>query len=248
MPGSVARTSRVPRPPGFQILALLGLGVLLALSSAAAMLGAGLTDPPGKLVALNPEITWRHREPPNATSASVAVDDASAVFVLENVGGRPVRVVEVEASCSCARPRVEPSTIAPNQKCVVEVRSVAFPVGDRLAVVKLRTDSPVTPNIGLRLRMLGWRAPPFLIRAAGDLVYTGGLSSDDREIYVYTEETHGSSPKPPAVTSDLPFLVIGPPTIDEKPDLDLSAVVRTYRHKITLSSTVPPRQNSAAMS
>jgi hypothetical protein len=205
MPGSLARTFRVPRPPGFRILAMLGLGVLLAPGSVVTMLRAARANAPGKLMALNPELTWRHREPPNTTSASSAVDEASAVFVQETVGGRPVRVVGVEASCTCARPQVKPSTIAPNQRCVVEVRSVAFPVGDRVAVVKLSTDSPTTPNIGLRLRMLGWRAPPFLSRAAGDLVYAGGESpADDREIYVYTSDSNSRVVVPVLVTDGVP--------------------------------------------
>jgi hypothetical protein len=90
------------RPSGRLVLALLGLGSLLVLGSLATILKAARsTDSPGKLVARRPELTWRHSAPAKGGSKSAAVEDASAVFEVENIGDLPVRVVSVEASCGC---------------------------------------------------------------------------------------------------------------------------------------------------
>jgi hypothetical protein len=230
------------RPSGRLVLALLGLGSLLVLGSLATILKAARsTDSPGKLVARRPELTWRHSAPAKGGSKSAAVEDASAVFEVENIGDRPVRVVSVEASCGCVRPSVQPSVIAPHEMGLVGVRTTAFPVGEQLATLKLHTDSPLTPTVGLRLRTLGWRDPPFLIRATGDLIYFGGSAvTEAREICVYSAELRGTKPNPPAIKSDLRFLTVALPKIDERPSSDGLGLLRTYRHEVTLSSDPPP--------
>jgi hypothetical protein len=99
----------------------------------------------------------------------------------------------------------------------------------------------VTPNVTLRLRTLGWREPPFLLKAAGDLVYKGySFVGDTREIHAITVESGSSEKTPPVVTTDLRFLRISPAAMTERPDSDPNVVQRTYRYRVTFSCP-PPR-------
>ena len=78
-------------------------------------------------------------------------------------------------------------------------QEAAFPVGERLITVGLRTDSPATPAVALTLRTLGWRDPPFVSRAVGDLIYSGdSFAAEVQDPVVSTIELPGADPKAPA--------------------------------------------------
>jgi hypothetical protein len=149
---------------------LAGLGSLLLLTSIAARLAAARPLPPGRLVVRYPDLTWRHPSPREESARLPKIDEAGASFEIENVGERPIRIIGVESSCGCSTTKVTPDFLPPGQQGIVEVRATPFAVGERLLTVNLRTDSPLTPVVGLRLRILGWRSPPFLLQSGGDLI------------------------------------------------------------------------------
>jgi Protein of unknown function (DUF1573) len=222
---------------------MMGLGLVLAIGSATIMMIANRMEFPGKLIARKPTQIWRHPSPRRLAPRSASIEEASVAFEVENVGENPVRVLSVETSCGCARPTIKPTTVAPHGSASVVVRTTAFPVGENDITIKLRTNSPLTPDLTLRLKTLGWRDPPFLARAAGDLIYPGDASrTGARELYVDTIELRESDPNPPVVNSDLPFLSVAAPIFEEKPYPEGPAIPRRYRYRITLSS--PPSQFS----
>ena len=219
---------------------LVGAGLILVMASAATLLVAARPAVPGKIEVKQPELSWRHPAPTDPSSRLPKQDEAACVFQIQNVGGLPVRIVGVEASCGCAKPKVEPTVIGPGGVGTVEVRTTPFPVGENLITVSLRTDSPVTELVNLRLRTFGWRHAPFLFQSKGDLMYRGdSLESEVREVFLLTVEVLGSTPRPPRIKSELPFLTFGPPQVSEKPYVDPSTVVRTYRHDVRVSSLPP---------
>jgi hypothetical protein len=81
--------------------------------------------------------------------------------------------------------------------------------------VILLTDSAETPEVNLRVRLMGKKpdgekrsnhSPPYLFSAYGDLTYTGSLSeSDVREVTVLTWQNTGHHEEA-ILTSNLPFL------------------------------------------
>ena len=165
-------------------LLLTGAGLfLLSISIGLSVRARSLS--PGKLVARHPEVLWRHPAPREASSRLPTIDEAGGTFEVENVGGRPVRILGVQASCGCATPKISPSVIPPGQLGRVDVRTTPFAVGERLVTVDLRTDSPLSPTLNLRLRAFGWRRPPLLLQTGGDLIYRdydfqGETSPSDR--------------------------------------------------------------------
>ncbi len=165
---------------------------------------------------------------------------AGAVFEVENTGGRPVRIKEVAASCGCATPRVSRSVIEPGTVANIEVQTTPGPVGEQVLFVDLRTNSPLTPVVRLRLRTFGGRDPPFLLQSGGDLIYRAeSFQSETREVTALTVESPDSKRNPPLIKSELPFLEFSPPDITERPYAVSTSVLRTYRFKVSFST--PPR-------
>ena len=71
-----------------------------------------------------------------------------------------------------------------------------FPVGERIVEFVVHTDSPITPAVTLKLRMIGSRTPPFILTAGGDLTWPQGLAEPaSREIRILTVE--GPTRRPP---------------------------------------------------
>jgi uncharacterized protein DUF1573 len=172
--------------------------------------------------------------------AFLTLDEVEAKFELQNVGGLPVHILAAQSSCGCAEPKVHPTTIVPGNVGYVEVRALPRQVGEKLATITLRTDSPSTPEVLLRVRIIGKRASPFLLQAGGQLAYMGDLSrSDTRQITAINIESESSHSKPPIVKTDLSFLEIGPPILKEKPYTGAGTVQREYVYQVNLSADPP---------
>ncbi len=143
-----------------------------------------------------------------------------------------------------ATPKISPNVIAPRSIGTVEVHSTPFPVGEKLVSVTLHTDSHLSPTGELRLRVFGWRRPPFMLQSGAELVYRAhSFREETRELTVLNVELSGSKPRQPLIESELPFLQFTTPVIDEQPYSDPTTVQRTYRYKVKFSS--PPPANFA---
>ena len=165
---------------------------------------------------------------------------AHAQFKLLNTGGLPIRVLSVESSCECATPDVRPTEIPPGKVTIVAVEAAPAPVGEQTVVITLNTDSTVTPEVQLRLRMTSSRRPPFLLSVGGDLTYRGGDSSEEgREIFAITIEPTARS-RASAPETDLPFLGIRPGAVTESRYRETGTVQRTYHYQVDFTTDPPP--------
>lgn len=150
-------------------------------------------------------MTWT--SPADKPYRKLGLDEASATFEVENVGGVPVHITDVETSCGCAMPEIEPRTIAAGGVGVVKVKATPLDTGEKTVSLTLNTDSPASPQVVLRLHIVGSRQPPYMTQAGGDLGYISDFSEPEvREIFAFTLESADADPTPPAATSDLPNL------------------------------------------
>lgn len=122
---------------------------------------------PGRLVADEQEIFWQSP----AAEIGHAPVQVKARFRLVNMSGRVVNIISVESGCGCARAIPSETSIGPRRVAWLDVEGTPFPIGDRTVPISVLTDSPLTPKIDLRLRMVGSRTPPFLLNAEGDLSF-----------------------------------------------------------------------------
>ena len=113
---------------------------------------------PGELVAEQPSIVWRGPDKIDKHPAHVR-------FQLDNRGGSPVRIIEVNSGCGCTVPSFEAADIAPGGRGYVDADIRYFPVGERRVPLVVRTNSPNTPNIKLLVHLIGGGTPPFLLKA-----------------------------------------------------------------------------------
>lgn len=193
---------------------------------------------PGRLVAKNPEALWMCPE----QSKPEGLSDGVPAFEIVNTGHAPVYIRGVETSCGCTEADVQPRTIAPGRNGFVKVKVTPIPVGERAVAISLLTDSPLTPNVNLSIRVVGSRHPPFLLAAYGDLTYLDDPSAEEpRELTAICVEIKGTPVKPPTLETELPFLSFGPPTIDEQPYFDPRTVSRKYTFRATFGSSSPPK-------
>jgi hypothetical protein len=215
------------------ILAACGLIVIAASIPTAWVLARGSV--PGKIIPKEDLLTWR--SPSGEKGASLSMEDTKTIFEIRNDGGRPVRILEWSTSCGCATPRIEPTTILPQGVGIVEVQTVPFPTGEKTATITLRTDSPITPEVKLQLRVIGTRRPPYLLKALGDMSFQlDSASGVTREILAYSIEVSGSKPNPPIVTTDISFVHVGKSTlVDDKPYVEQGTVARIYRFEVSCS-------------
>jgi hypothetical protein len=178
-------------------------------------------------------LTWR--SPSGEKYRTLDIDAAQATFELENIGGSPVRIVEAQSSCGCAIPEIPATPIGPGEVLPFKVKAVPLQIGERDASIILRMDSPASPEIVLRLHVVGSRRPPYMTQAKAELAFTGGSSGETQEIIAYQVELAGSKPLPPSAKTDLSFLRIAPPVlIEERPYRIQEAVLRKYRFGVSL--------------
>ncbi|HEX8198854.1 MAG TPA: DUF1573 domain-containing protein [Isosphaeraceae bacterium] len=220
-------------------LAILGLGLVAV--SGLARLALDRPAAPGRLDVKESQVTWGG--PPSASARPAG--DGPAQFEVTNTGGTPVRVLTVKSGCGCAAPTVRPGIIAPGVMATVTVVATPPAVGVRRIPVVLETDSPVTPEVVPRLRLVGSRRPPLLLAAGGDLTYRDVLLGESREITAETIEPVQET-RTPILTSDLPSLRLTPVDRTETPNAGEPGVVgRLYRYRVEFAAR-PRRKRSRA--
>lgn len=206
------------------IFLLLGLGVAYFPSRPS----------PGRLVATQNELVWRGT-PGTDASNMYAVGE----FKVVNTGRTPVRIVEATSSCGCATPTISTTLVQPNAQATIQVQATIPDGAERVVTVKIGTDSVLTPELLLKMRIVSTRRPPFLMKAAGDISFMGEYSlSDSREIVAVTVVPIGGA-REPIVRNEIPFLKVGPPTINEKIFSDQNIIQIEYTYKIGLSTKTP---------
>jgi hypothetical protein len=168
-------------------------------------------------------------------------DEAVAKFELENIGGRPVKILSTKTSCGCMEPHVETPIVEPGKLAVIEVRALPVEIGEKTATVIVYTDSPLTPDIVLNVRRVGWRQPPYLLEAPAELTWPGGFSmSDKRTITVTTVESADMPRRPPLLECSLPFLKLDVKDFAEEPYTRPDVVQRHYLHSVSFVWSPPP--------
>lgn len=153
------------------------------------------------------------------------------------MGGTPVRIVDFETDCGCAVPSIEPRTIPPGGVAIVEVEATPLATGEKTVSVILKTDAAESPEVELRLRIVGGRKPPYLAQVGGDLGYISDFSRPEiRQFFVFTLELSDTAPSPPSATSDLPDLRISQASLlEEAPSVVAGVVTRKYQYEATYS-------------
>lgn len=224
--------------PGGAVLAIIGLVLVIATGL---FTFASAVPGPGKIVPRQSMMTWQGPEGPKSTKVGAfSTDEAFAKFELENRGGLPVRILDMQSSCGCLAPKIETMTIEPGKVAVVEARALPIDVGEKLATVILRTDSPLTPEVVLQLRMIGGRRPPYLLQAAGELTWMGDEAQGSRRTIAATNvEWADSRHEPPKLECTLPFLKVGSPDFEEEPYTKPGVVQRRYIYQIGFVSKPP---------
>jgi hypothetical protein len=109
-------------------------------------------------------------------------------------------------------------------------RATPLQFGERTAFITLHTDAPPSPEIVLKLHIVGSRRPPFMGQARGELNYIGDVPVGDLgKIYAYNMEHAGSTPSPPIVKCEALFVEVGPAKLlEENPYEGPDFVTRKY--------------------
>jgi Protein of unknown function (DUF1573) len=218
------------KPWGAVLFASLLCSVLFAVSRAMSVRSDGL------LVARDSNLTWEGSATRGARGDAVA----KVRFELQNVGGRPVRVVSVKSGCGCARPVVSSELVAPGRATLVDVAAMMVPLGEKLGRIDVRTDSPVKPDVPLTVRLVGTRKPPFLYLLDGEVVFLGDyLPGMSRELGVLTVEhdRQGSAPK---IRIDQPFLKATLAGVETKPFMEPGTFLRRWKYNVELKERPSP--------
>ncbi len=157
------------------------------------------------------------------------------VYALRNEGGEPIRVLSVDSECGCAKPQIGARTIAPGESTTITVAPEPIEVGERRVNLVVHTDSPAAPDVPLVLRIVGWRRPPYIFRAGGDLQWLDvGDAPEPRTLLVEIIEAKEEPGPPPEVRANGLPLEIGRASA---PELrahvsDPALVARTYAFEI----------------
>lgn len=218
---------------------------IIGISLVAIGLKFKLSSPPGRLVAEEPEVLWQC--PAEELGRTLA--HAKARFRLTNAGGRVVNILSVESGCGCAKPVPSKTFIGPGRSVSVDVEGSPFPIGDRTVPITIHTDAPETPTIGLKLRMIGSRKPPFLLDASGELAFLDvgrpdlGRAGENRQFVVRMVE-YESSGREPSFRVNPSSLVIEKVSTKANPYVTPGTVVRTHVYRVSFSE--PPAENRIA--
>ncbi len=211
--------------------------ILLASGLLGIWVGRLIVPSPGKLVATTPHVEWNrlHDRTPGGEPRWPHLE-------VTNVGGKSVRVLGIQTSCGCTQAKIEPTQIGPGKKGFVSLQVTPPSAGERLVMVTLNTDSPLTPEVGLKVRVGSSRTPPYLLSVSGEIVYNSGddVLAEDRDLEAITIDVAGARPGiAPEPTCDLDYVHIGTPTMVEAADAATGTVVRKYRYKVRIVDYPP---------
>jgi hypothetical protein len=194
---------------------------------------AGATRTPGRIEADEATIVWTG---PQGSSHNRA-GNAEVSFVIRNVGGQPVQILEIKSGCGCAAPEVTSKKLLAGQRAEVRVSAIPPAIGERAVPITLETDSPVTRTVDLVLKMSATRKPPFLLRLSGVLAYLADdWKKETREFEAITFVTSDTPHIVPVVTCDLPFIKIEPDDVVEEAQRTGEAIQRNHRYRITVTA------------
>jgi hypothetical protein len=158
-------------------LVVAGVGVaIIAIFGVLRYLSAG-PAPPGWLAPSSSIVELQCNSPRGSGVATAP----RARFTLSNPGGSPVAVTAVESSCGCATAVVRPPVLPSFSNGTLEVDVTPFAYGERIVWILVRSDSAATPEVRLRVKVIGSRRPPMLLSASGELVfreYSAGETAD----------------------------------------------------------------------
>jgi len=119
------------------------------------------------------------------------------------------------------------------------VSAIMPPVGEKVAVIVLRTDSPTKPEVALTLKLVGTRKPPFLFRIEGEAVFRGNYSHGmNREITVLTVENRDGGASP-LVSANPAFLKVTPKGVEVKPYIMPGTFLRRWKYLVEISERPP---------
>ncbi len=209
------------------------VGALIALVSGYAIFGRATPAAPGKLVAIDKEVTVVGGLDPSSPSWR----DGSLRII--NSGGRPIRITGIQSGGGCTEPKAEPTVLQPGQLGSIRVHASPPAVGETRVRIAIFTDSVATPEVETYVRLKGSRPPPFLLSATGDLGFVGQHGSgESREIDVLTVEPIGASGSP-IVRCKLQFLDVKQVAENVKANADPDTVLRTRTYRLTFNSTPP---------
>jgi hypothetical protein len=158
------------------------------------------------LVPVKPLLVWEGTAGDQQPSSSRAI----ARFELVNKSSRAIRILSVESGCGCAKPTVDPEIVEPNKSTFINVSALSISTGMKDVPIKVRTDSTISPQIGLALRIIGTRQPPYLYQFQGELTFRERYSANlSRRVTVITVEPDVTKAFP-VLTSDLHSLPLTP--------------------------------------
>ena len=113
-------------------------------------------------------------------------------------------------------------------------------MGQKTVEFTIHTDSPRTPEIRLRLRMVSRRDPPYLSGVRGDLTFTGEIKAgDDAEVVVRTMGLDESG-REPDIKVDIPYMKINLIGKASEPLIGTPYHNYTYRYKVVFAEAPPP--------
>lgn len=165
------------------------------------------------------------------------------VFTLVNVGSEPTRILSVETSCGCANPSISTRSIGPGEQSKLTITPTGLATGSTEIAATIRTDSAATPVVHLKVRVEGWRRPPFIARVDGTLLFRRGHSQNS--LIVQTIET-GDQAEQPIVESTSPWIMVSEPRIETNPATSRPGdISRSYQYDVSLNETAPPEAFAA---
>ena len=220
-------------------LTLIGVSLLVAVGLVAAGRRSRATPTQGRLVAEATQVVWQSPVVPLGQT----LVPAHATFRLANPGGRSVNILSIDSGCGCAKPVPSATAIASGQAITLDVEGKPFPIGDRTVAITVHTDSPETPTLDLKLRMLGSRQPPFLLDATGELAFLNversSLNSEgeSRKFVVHMVELE-SEGREPTFRVDPPSLKVTKVSSTTQPYVTPGSVIRTYNYQVSFAE--PP--------
>lgn len=127
--------------------------------------------------------------------------------------------------------------IEPGTTATVAVEARPLPFGERTVAFWIGTDSPITPKILLKMRIIGYCEPPLLAQVGGDLTFRSSDATDEaRDLVVRTIEPEQRD-RIPIIKNTISFLTIDDPALMEEPYLDGKSVLRTYTYKVRVTGS-----------
>lgn len=189
---------------------------------------------PGELVVEESELSW----PPEDDRLKAT----PLQYRLKNSGSTDVRIKRIVSGCGCTVPSLTKTLVRPGEMCEVLVPPLRTEIvsAERVVPITLFTDSPLTPQVALSLRLVDRRPPPFLVTAGGTVTFHDPSPGKTTQFAVKTVEEFHSEPSAPDVTSPDPYIQLKYLDIEQQQtERDARVVYRTYKYAAELIDPLP---------